>query len=169
VSLLRPAAISLLTRWREVASAAAVGFLGLWLFSLGGWILQPLGLILAALALGWGMIAMRRMRFQRGVAAPGMVDVDEGQVGYLGPTFGGYLSLRELTEIRLIDLYGKRHWRIRQADGQVLLIPIAAQGAEKLFDAFAVLPGIDMSRLAAALDAPGEAGVIWSRSGRDGL
>jgi hypothetical protein len=77
--------------------------------------------------------------------------------------------LRELTEIRLIDLYGKRHWRIRQADGQVLLIPIAAQGAEKLFDAFAVLPGIDMSRLAAALDAPGEAGVIWSRSGRDGL
>jgi len=169
VSLLRPGAVAFLIRWREVAAAAGAALAGLWLLSLGGWILRPFGLTLAVLAIGWGVIALRRMRFQRGVAAPGMVDVDEGQVGYLGPTFGGYLSLRELTEIRLIDLYGKRHWRIRQADGQVLLIPIAAQGAEKLFDAFAVLPGIDMSRLAAALDAPGEAGVIWSRSGRDGL
>lgn len=169
MSLLRPGAVAFLIRWREVAAAAGVALAGLWLLSLGGWILRPLGLTLTVLAIGWAVIALRRMRFQRGVAAPGMVDVDEGQVGYLGPTFGGYLSLRELTEIRLIDLYGKRHWRIRQADGQVLLIPIAAQGAETLFDAFAVLPGIDMSRLAAALDAPGEAGVIWSRCGRDGL
>lgn len=163
MSLLRPEAMAFLARWREVAAAGGAVLAGLWLMSLGGWVLQPLGLILAALALGWGLIALRRLRFQRRVAAPGLVEVDEGQVGFLGPTFGGYLSLRELTEIRLVDLHGKRHWRIRQVDGQVLLIPIAAQGADKLFDAFAALPGIEMARLAAALDAPAEAGVIWSR------
>ena len=59
---------------------------------------------------------------------PGVVEVDEGQVGYLGPTFGGYVALPDLVELRLIAIRGQRLWRLKQADGQALLIPVAAAG-----------------------------------------
>ena len=129
----------------------------------------PLGAIWLLVAGGWGLLALRRMRFQRPVDAPGLVEVDEGQVGYLGPSFGGYLSLRELIEIRVINLHRQRHWRLKQADGQVLLIPVAATGAETLFDAFAALPGVDMSALAAALDSRADTQVVWRRPSQAAL
>jgi hypothetical protein len=161
--LIRPQLAQALLRWREVGAAAVCGLSGLWLIWLGGWILQPLGAAILLSGVGWGMTAMRRMRFARAVAAPGVVEVDEGQIGYLGPAFGGYIALSELTELRLIDLHGQRHWRLRQADGQVLLIPVAASGAEQLFDAFATLPGADMARLASAIDAAPGLVPIWTR------
>ena len=43
-------------------------------------------------------------------------------------------------------------WRLRQHDGQALLIPVSAMGAERLFDAFAALPGMDTGVLVAAVD-----------------
>ncbi|WP_343080750.1 hypothetical protein [Ostreiculturibacter nitratireducens] len=167
--MIRPEAVATLRRWREVAGSAAILAFGLWMFSLGGWILAPAGIGLVALALGLGVIALRRMRFARGGSAPGVVEVDEGQVGYFGPDFGGFLSLRELVEIRLVDLHGVPRWRLKQADGQVLLIPASAKGAEALFDAFAALPGIDMGRLTAALDARENAQVLWQRPARAAL
>ena len=103
------------------------------------------------------------MRFQRPIAAPGVVELDEGQVGYLGPSFGGYVALRELVEIRIVTLHRQQHWRLKQSDGQVLLIPVAAIGAEGLFDAYAALPGVDMSAMAAALDSPADTQVVWRR------
>ena len=95
--------------------------------------------------------ALRRARFAQTIAAPGIVELDEGQVGYLAPELGGFLSLAELVEIRLLTLRGKRVWRLKQADGQALLIPVDAAGAERLFDAFAGLPGMDTQALVAAL------------------
>jgi hypothetical protein len=82
------------------------------------------------------------------------VEVDEGQVGYLGPSFGGFVALPDLVEVRLVTMYGRRLWRLKQADGQALLIPVDAAGAERLFDAFGSLPGMDMAALLAALEAP---------------
>lgn len=161
--MIRPELAARILRWREPLAALALAGFGLWLMALGGLVLRPLGLMLLCLAGGWGLTAMRRLRFARSVEAPGLVEVDEGQVGYLGPTFGGYVALADLVEIRMIELYGKRHWRLRQADGQALLIPVAASGAEALFDAFATLPGADMARLAAALDAPPGIAPLWSR------
>ena len=149
--MIRPAALAGLRRWREVAAAAGFALLGLWLMALGGWILVPLGAMLTALALGLGLLALRRVRFGQAVDAPGVVEVDEGQVGYFGPAAGGYVSLPELQELRLLTLRGRRYWRLKQADGQVLLIPVAASGAERLFDAFATLPGMDTQALVAAL------------------
>jgi len=110
------------------------------------------------------------------VAAPGVVEVDEGQIAYLGPAFGGFVALPDLVEIRLVTMRGRRLWRLRQTDGQVLLIPVDATGAERLFDAFASLPGMDMAALVAALSpgtaaAPGgliagpDMRVLWRRPG----
>jgi len=163
MSFLRPEAEAFLMRWSEAAAAAAAGLAGLWLVSLGGYLLGPLGAAVLILAAAWGLLSFRRMRFRRTVAAPGLVEVDEGQVGYLGPTFGGYVALRELVEVRLIDISHQRHWRLKQADGQALLIPVSAAGADLLFDAFASLPGIDLGLLAAALDAPPDSQLVWRR------
>ena len=66
--------------------------------------------------------------------APGVVEVDEGQISYLGPAFGGSISVPELVELRLLTAGGRRMWRLKQADGQALLIPVEAVGADRLFD-----------------------------------
>ena len=76
-----------------------------------------------------------------------MVEVDEGQVGYWGPSFGGFVALADLVEVRLTEFHGTRQWRLRTASGEVLTVPVDAAGAEKLYDAFAALPGIDMAAL----------------------
>lgn len=163
MSFLRPEIAAGLARWREVIAAVAALAAGAWLAWLGGWLLVPLGGMVIVLALAWGTIALRRLRFLRGVAAPGMVEVDEGQIGYFGPSFGGFIALAELSELRLTVRHGARHWRLKTSAGEVLLVPVDAAGAEKLHDAFAALPGIDMARLAAALDRGAETVPLWRR------
>jgi hypothetical protein len=162
--LIRAEAQATLIRYREVLAAGAVGAVGLWLIGLGGWFLIPAGGIVLGLAALWAISALRRLRFAQGVAAPGVVEIDEGQVGYLGPGLGGYVALPDLVELRLIRLHGKRVWRLKQEDGQALLIPVEAAGAERLFDAFSVLPGLDGQTLLAALEAAAtEDRVVWRR------
>lgn len=164
MSLLRPAVRADLHRWREVIAASVVAVAGLWLIGLGGWLLVPLGALVVAVALGWGLTALRRMRFARAVSAPGIVEVDEGQIGYYGPTFGGVLALDDVAEIRLTAFHGACQWRLRTLDNQVLLIPVAASGAERLFDAFAALPGADTALIAAALERGVTTLPLWQRA-----
>ena len=176
--LIRTDVTLLLTRWREVIVAGVLAAGGLWVVWRGGYLLVPVGGAVVAFAVAWGFLGLRRMRFAQGVAAPGWVEVDEGQVGYLGPAFGGYVALPDLVEIRLLTMRGRRLWRLKQADGQVLLVPVDAAGAERLFDAFASLPGLGSADLLAAL-SPAVAGsgqtlpgpdattrVVWRRAGQ---
>jgi hypothetical protein len=167
MSLIRPQALATLSRWREVLLAAGLALFGLWLVRLGGLVLIPAGLGVLALAAGLGLNAWRRLRFGQAVAAPGLVEVDEGQIAYLGPEIGGFVSLPELVEIKLITLRGRRLWRLKQADGQAILVPVDAEGAERLFDAFASLPGLDTAALLAALEADAATGSTLPV--RDGL
>ena len=185
MGLIRPEARAILWRWREVAATLAAAGFGLWLMALGGYLLVPLGGVVAGGALFLALIALRRLRFAQGRGAPGIVTVDEGQVAYFGPESGGFVALRELVEVRLIRVQGVRHWRLKQSDGQALLIPVEAEGAEALFDAFAALPGMDTQALVAALERPatpatqGEKGlpvlagtelgaVVWQRRSAEG-
>ncbi len=161
--MIRPEVRATLRRWREVIAAGLVAALGLWLVMLGGYLLVPLGGVVVLLAAGLALIALRRIRFLRGVAAPGVVEVDEGQIGYFGPTFGGFVALADLAELRLAEFHGARTWRLKTQDGQVLLIPVDAAGAERLYDAFAALPGIDMARITAALDHEQATLPLWRR------
>lgn len=177
MTLIRPSALAALTRWREPGLGAAVVLAGLWTATRGGPILLAGGLALAALGAGLTRTALRRMRFAQETAAPGLVEVVEGEVRYFGPTFGGAVSLADLTEIRLLTLRGRRVWRLKQADGQALLLPVDATGAEALYDAFSSLPGLDMAALLAALAPPQtgpglmaagqpEMALIWRRAGK---
>lgn len=172
--------------WREVIFAGLTAVFGIWLFFRGGWFFQPLGVGVVTLAAVWALAARRQMRFQRQIAAPGLVEVVEGAIRLYAvpvaadpamaitddaarPTasvaFGGEIALRDLCEIRMLRLSGRQHWRLKAADGQALLIPVDAAGAGALANAFASLPGLDMGRLSAALAPNGPPmQTVWSRS-----
>ncbi|MDP3195493.1 hypothetical protein [Tabrizicola sp.] len=177
MSLIRPELLAAAHRWREVIAAFALALFGAWTASKGGYLLTPLGLALLAMGAGWALTAFRRLRFQQDGEAPGIVRVTEAQIAYFGPRVGGFVGLPELAEIRLLTLRGRRIWKLKQGDGQLLHIPVESDGAEALFDAFATLPGIDMATLVAALGAdaaPSDSRVIalaevdrliWARKG----
>jgi hypothetical protein len=163
MSFIRPKARREIERWSEVAAAVGAALVGTLLMRMGGFLFLPVGALLTLLSLGWLLNALRRLSFQRPVAAPGVVEVIEGQVGFFGPTFGGFVALDDVAELRLTDFHGARQWRLRTLSGEVLLIPIDATGAEKLFDAFATLPGIDMAALSAALNRGASTLPLWTR------
>lgn len=157
MSFIRPELAEALSRNREVIAAAGVVAIGLWLLASGsGYLVPALGLVLMALGLGWEAQALRRLKFRQDGDAPGIVRVTEAQIAYYGPRVGGFVGLPDLSEIRLLTLRGRRIWKLKQGDGQLLHIPVESDGAEALFDAFATLPGIDMAALVSALgtDAP---------------
>jgi hypothetical protein len=166
MSFIRPEVAEALQRWREVIAASAVAAVGAWMIWHGGVVLSGLGLAVLAGGAAMGWIALRRLRFARGVSGPGVVEIDEGQVGWFGPGIGGFVALAELADLGLVTVAGQRCWRLRQGDGQMLLIPVAARGAEGLYDAFAVLPGLAPTQLIAALDDPRDRPVIWRREAR---
>ncbi len=176
--MIRPDLADALARWREVLAAVALVAFGAWVASRGGWLLGPVGIGLGMLGLLWAVHAHRRMRFHTDVSAPGVVEVVEGQVSYLGPQIGGFVALDDLADLRLVTLRGRRLWRLRQTDGQAILIPVDATGADRLFDAFVSLPGMDTGALVAALrrDGAGEGRgtaltvdtapvLVWHRAG----
>lgn len=182
MSWVRPEVLAVFVRGREAIAALGVLAIGVWLIWLGGYLLVPFGLAVFVFGAAWGLQALRRLRFAQNGDAPGVVEVDEAQIGYLGPGAGGFVGLPDLVELRLISLQGRRLWRLKQADGQALLVPVDAAGAERLFDAFASLPGMDTLALVSALEPKaavsiGAGGlatvsdsfVIWRRPARAAL
>jgi hypothetical protein len=176
MSLIRPELLAAAHRGREVIAALVVTGIGGWLALLGGYLFLPLGGMVLALGIGWLVLSIRRLRFHQDGEAPGIVRVAEAQIAYLGPRVGGFVGLPELAEVRLLTLRGRRIWKLRQADGQQLHIPVEAAGADALFDAFASLPGMDTAALVAALgsEAPSDSKVValdgvdrllWARKG----
>lgn len=167
MSFIRPEVARAIGRWREVLAALAVALAGLWLAGLGGPAMLVLGGIVTLAALALAVLAWRRARFRLEVDAPGVVKVDEGRIFYMGPVTGGAVDLSELVELSVLDVAGgRRCWMLRQADGHTLLVPLAAAGAETLYDQFAVLPGIENAALMSALDGEAtQARRIWRRSG----
>ncbi|MDE3078641.1 MAG: hypothetical protein KGI94_01250 [Paracoccaceae bacterium] len=164
MALIRPEAAHTLHRWREVILAGAIAVLGGWVAVQGGYLLPVIGLAIAALGLGLGIIGWRRLRFAGAATDPGVVQVIEGQITYMGPTEGGFAGLSTLQEIALLTRNGRRVWRLSQAEGETLYIPTAAAGTEALFDAFAGLPGLDSAALLAAVEGPAEMPrIVWRR------
>lgn len=164
MSFIRPELVQRFRPWREVAAAGLIAAFGVWVFMQGGLVFEPLGLLVFAVAVTWGLGALRRMRFQRKIAAPGFVEVEEGAIRYYGARLlGGEVPLRDLAEIRLLRLNGHPHWRLRTTSGEALLVPVESAGAAALADAFEALPGFDLRSAAAALDGDATFTVVWRR------
>ena len=147
---LRPEVAALLTRWREVLGTLAVMAAGGWIAARPGLIVQGFGYALIGLAAIALVPAIRRARFAADGQGPGVVQVVEGRILYMGPETGGAVSIGELSSLSLRrDHEGNSAWLL-QEPGQMLVIPVDAAGAEALFDAFTALPGLGAQRLLAA-------------------
>ena len=155
--MIRPEVRRALWRWREALAGGVAAALGLW------WAATAYGALLVigtALLVGGVLLAVagvRRGLARRGGDGPGVVQVDEGQVGYFGPEEGGILAL---ADVRRVSITGGPvpGWRL-ETDEWRLDVPFGAVGADALLDAFARLPGFDTAR------ATGDAGArtIWVR------
>lgn len=160
----RPEAKAALWRWREVLAAAGFAGLGLyWVFGSGG-LLTWLGWALTALSGALAVIGVQRARFRIGAGGPGFVSVDERQITYFGPLTGGFVTTDDLEYVALDPTARPPHWVLRQPERPPLFIPVTAEGAEALFDAFAALPGLRTERMLAELNRHGtHPVVIWER------
>lgn len=163
---LRPEAVATLTRWRGPLlslGALAIGVaVALGTYSLTSW----LGWLLALLGAVSLVAALQRMRFAAGAGGPGVVEIDEGAIGYFGPLGGGVVARSEMTALAL-DRTGKpAHWALSQPDQDDLMIPLTASGADALFDVFAALPGMRTERMLAEMrrNAPGRI-LLWHKPG----
>lgn len=175
----RPEAVAGLDRWKGILLALGVLIAGVWLtvrgFRSGDLPLSGLGL---ALGLGASMTTMafaQRMRLFRRLESwwpaggRSMVEVDEREIRVFGSEGLAILSLERLERI---DIRGSEGlglcWVLdRSATGRPpVTIPISAIGADQLFDAFAALPEIDLTRLVeVSRTPPGETVTVWRRSG----
>lgn len=161
----RPEAVAVIARWREVAVALAIAALGLWIaLRPGGVIVTGFGYLLIGLG---GVIlvpAIRRARFVTSGQGPGVVQVDEGRITYMGPLTGGAMALDDLAVLSVRrDRDGRTDWVLADAT-QLLVIPVDASGADALFDAFAALPGVQIDRLIAAVQSrTGGSQRVWAR------
>jgi hypothetical protein len=162
---LRPEAAAHLRRWREALVALAVIGLGVWIAANPGPVVQGFGWVLVAGGAVGLLPAIRRARFATSGEAPGVVQVDERRILYMGPTHGGAVAIDELDHLSLRrDENGRAAWVL--VEGQTLLaIPVEARGAEALFDAFTALPGLSVQAILAARDgsAPGTT-KVWTRA-----
>ncbi|WP_299500775.1 hypothetical protein [uncultured Roseobacter sp.] len=165
MAVIRPEAKAQLLRWREALAGACLAGLGAW------WLLGPgrlltlpaIGLLVAGLGLIW--VGVQRARFRSSGDGPGSVRVDEGQITYFGPLTGGAVALREMSQLTLDKALYPAHWRLQQPGQPELLIPVTAEGADALFDAFATLTGLRTERMLHALHEEGKHQiVIWQRA-----
>lgn len=165
MTFFRPEATAALWRWREVLIGIALAILALW------WLAGPgglLGWIAPALLVAAGaliMVGLQRGRFRGTGGGLGTVQVDEGQVTYFGPLSGGMIALREMSRLTLDGTQRPAHWRLEQPDHAPVMIPVDADGADALFDAFATLPGLKTERMLAQLrSTPDTPVLIWARA-----
>ncbi len=163
MSFLRPELAEALGRRREALVWGAALALGLALLWRGYARVEPLSFVvgIAVAVAGFALLrgALARMRLAGAAAAPGVVVIDEGRIGLLGPEGGGFVDLAALVAVEIAGGPGRRDraWVLRGEDGGALVIPFGAVGAAALPDALAALPGID-------LDAAGAAGAtVWRR------
>ncbi len=166
MSLIRPELIAPLKRSSEVLAGLGVALFGIWALQANDPFFQALAVLVVMAGLGLAVIGWRRMRFKRDGVAPGVVQLVEGQVSYFGPEEGGFLAWRDLAELHLID-HGET-WLLIATDGTRLEIPVAAGGADGLFDAFAALPEIRMQTIIEALEDadPPAARALWLHPAR---
>ncbi|WP_158969107.1 hypothetical protein [Chachezhania sediminis] len=168
MSFIRPEAQEALRRWRFALSGAALAALGVYC-SLGfgglvGWIGWPL----AGAGVALGVVGIQRARFDTGHDGPGVVEIDEGEITYYGPLNGGSVSTGEIERLILDPTSRPPCWVMVDRANGILQVPVNADGADELFEAFAALPGLRTSRLLSELRSGmerkgGIPTVIWER------
>ncbi|WP_417720418.1 hypothetical protein [Salipiger sp.] len=168
MSLIRPKARAALWQWREALTGLGVLALGLyWGLFTGGGLLHWIGYAVAVLGVLLVIAGLQRGRFRLGDGGPGVVQIVEGRIAYFGPLTGGTADLDSLSRLVLDPGARPPHWMLHRPGEPPLAIPLTAEGADALFDAFATLPGLRTERMLAEMRRDGTAPVtIWEAAPR---
>jgi len=167
LSFLRPEAAAQMLRWREVLIGVALMLISARWVLTGTGLMPYVGAVVAGLGLVLIVIGWQRARFRLPGRGPGIVRVTEDQIAYFGPLTGGVVALADLTRLSL-DSSGKpAHWLLSQNGQPDLCIPVTAEGAEALFDAFARLPGLQTEHMLAQMRITAPAPVVIWRAQDD--
>lgn len=163
--MIRPDAALLLRRWGEALAGGGAILLGLWLFLGARGLPAVMGGALVAIGAVLLASGVRRARFATDVASPGLVEVDEGRITYLGPVMGGSVEIDDVEAVTFRrTATGEAFWRIAHAAGPSLAIPEGAAGSERLLDALVALPGLAPGAMVRAVRRPGPVTVVvWRR------
>lgn len=164
MSFVRPEARAAIWRWREVLIGALSACLALgWAFGSFG-LVQGIALILLLVSLLLIFAGIQRARFRGRGGGQGVVQVIEGQVSYFGPLTGGAIAMSELAALSLDGSAKPSHWLLVPEQGEALQIPVSAEGADALFDAFTGLPGLKTEHLLRIKQTQAaRISVIWRR------
>jgi len=139
-------------RYRDALIGIAVLLLGVYWVVNGFGFISILGMSVAVVGALLALAGIQRGRFRSGLGGAGVVQVDEGEVTYFGPFYGGSVVIENIVKVELDPtnrlapvwvLYDRVAGRIR--------VPTNAEGAEALFDVFANLDGIETERMLAEL------------------
>ncbi|SMX23170.1 hypothetical protein [Boseongicola aestuarii] len=164
MSFIRPDAQATLVRWREFLIGMGLDIAGL--VTVFGPTRANLifGVLMMVLGSAMMFVGLQRARFRANGGGAGVVDVDERQISYFGPTAGGSVALEDLARIAVVPPHV---WELSDGQGRSLEIPVDAEGGEALFDAFSALPGISASRLADATRVrPVSRTTVWEKPHR---
>jgi hypothetical protein len=164
----RSGARGALRRWREVAAGAALACLGLWwanaMHSPVRWVALPI--LVTGAAILW--TGLQRLRFARGGGGAGVVQIVERRLAYWGPLTGGAVDIDDLDRLAFDPGHKPAHWVLTPSKGDVLFIPIDAEGADGLFDLFTALPGLRAERMLDLLAHPPDRPVTLWQAGQTG-
>ena len=109
---------------------------------------------------------IQRARFRQGGQGPGVVQVAERRLAYMGPLNGGQMDIANLIRLELDpSAYPSATWVLTEIGGDSLSIPVDAQNAEALFDLFSSLKGIQTAALLDALSQTPDVRVtVWEKT-----
>ena len=163
--MIRPEVRASFWRWRELIIGLLVVALGAyWYFTSFG-LLKLAGVVTMLFGAMAIFVGQQRGRFRVTGSAPGIVNLVEGQISYFGPKEGGAIAIADITGVSLVKHEDMRSWRLDQNGHPSLIIPIAAQGGELLFDAFAELKDLNLENMVHQISQENEhSAVIWRRN-----
>ncbi|WP_224824930.1 hypothetical protein [Cognatishimia sp. MH4019] len=162
MSFIRPEAQKTIMRFREVLVGAGLDVLGLVLILTGRGLAVWIGVAICIGASILLVAGIQRARFRNGAGGAGVVNVVEGAVSYFGPLTGGAVSIREMNRLSFDPRQTPPHWVLEQTGHDPLFIPMDAEGAEALFDAFEGLKGLNTQYMLRVMNDPPAAPVtIW--------
>jgi len=163
--MIRPEVREQIWGLREVIAALGLMVLSLWWAMSSFGFMRWLAFGLAFICIFLAFAAFQRARFASRGQGVGVVEIDEGIISYLTAYTGGQVEIEMLTSVILIPAgKGIAHWQL-EASGQIpLTIPLNAVDAEKLFDVFVSLDGIETERMLRQIkETPKSPVVIWRK------
>lgn len=164
MSFIRPEAQRAIMRFREVLIGVAFDLVGLLLIFTGRGLAVWIGVAICVAASALIFAGFQRARFRNDAGGAGVVKVVEGAVSYFGPFSGGVVAVREMQRLSFDPRQHPPHWVLEQLGQDPLMIPVNAEGAEALFDAFEGLNGLNTQHMLRVMNDPPAATVtIWQK------